>query len=772
MRTKLLAATTLICILLSTPTAGIACGPFTMDVVFSLRTHPDLPLTQYMSGQAGIVPNSYGTMSLVLFYRRINGSPLSPAEQKQAENAIENKIFYRGGTADPNDTNGVPSKTNASAEWTAARGKLVTDKKEVTAEKEFGYLYYSNCLPDAFRNATRTLDDRLKKYGPDLTKEWLAGQDAVFSGCDDESAALPAEVPNAPAWLKQDRAYQIAAALFYRGKLPEARAAFQKVAADNTSTWQKPARFVAARTYTREASLIPTPEDGKLDAQAEALRQAALAKAASAFEAIIKDGSMDEFHPSAKRMLALVKYRATPAERRKELGAVLTSAAGNDNFYNDLTDYAMILRHITDGASDAGQAREQKEAEAAGKEYDYNYDLKLRDIPASERQDPLTDWILTYQAVDGGPHAIEKWRETNQLHWLAASISKAGGRSSEAAELISAGDKVPPSSPAFATVRFHQVRLLIEGGKTAEAKRKFDELGALGSFPVSTQNSFLAQRAVFAASLDDYLKYAQRKPAIFSWSEGDREEPADIGEDSGLKAWKDRTMFDADAAAFFNEKVPLSVMKLAAVNEDLPPHLRKILISAVWMRAFVLKNAAVEKEFAPLMARSSSMPLFEKYSAAVNPVEREAASLIAILRNPVVQPYIESGYGREDSSPTEIDSIRGNWWCVEDHADKTGIAFPGFLTDAQIAQAKREKDQIAAGGESATYLTRRALDFAARNPRNAQTPEILHLAVRSTRYGCTDANTGKFSKQAFDLLHSQYRTTPWAKNTPYWFGKQ
>ena len=48
-------------------------------------------------------------------------------------------------------------------------------------------------------------------------------------------------------------------------------------------------------------------------------------------------------------------------------------------------------------------------------------------------------------------------------------------------------------------------------------------------------------------------------------------------------------------------------------------------------------------------------------------------------------------------------------------------------------------------------------------------PESLHLAVRATRYGCSDAETGKFSKQAFDLLHQRYAKTPWAQETPYWY---
>jgi hypothetical protein len=48
-------------------------------------------------------------------------------------------------------------------------------------------------------------------------------------------------------------------------------------------------------------------------------------------------------------------------------------------------------------------------------------------------------------------------------------------------------------------------------------------------------------------------------------------------------------------------------------------------------------------------------------------------------------------------------------------------------------------------------------------------PEALHIAVTSTRYGCTDKDTGRWSKAAFQLLHKRYPKSEWAKKTPYWF---
>lgn len=772
MKTRILSLLFIVALVIGNSTPAFACGPFVLDVVFSLKSHPDLPLNGYTDGEIGIVPASYGPMSLVLFYRQLNGMSLNASEKIQAINAFENKIFYLKGLEDPTkpvDRNKQPE--SADAIWFKARAKVTGDKVEIENDKRSGYVYYINCLPDAFRNAAKTLDDRVAKHDiNDDTKEWVKGQDAVFANCGGDAAA-PAELTTGPDWLRQDRSYQIAAALLYQGKNAEARSAFETIAKDNYSPWNKTSRFVAARTFIREASLLPMPESGEPDPQAEATRRELLEKAAASLRAIIDDGTMSEFHASAARLLGLAKFRMTPNERRQELGNILTSKTNNENFYNDFYDYSLFLNRYLSTAEDAGRTRESAEAEKAGKQYDWNYQLKLRDVPVEAMNDHLSNWIFTYKAADGLGRALENWKTNRSLPWFIAAISKATADSPATPELLAAAEKILPGSPPFATVRFHQIRLLTAMDKIDAAKKKFDELGDISKMPVSTQNSFLALRAVFAANLDDYLKYAQRKPAIFNWGDDDREEPAEL--EGNLAAWKDRAMFDADAALFLNERVPLSVLKHAAVNEQLPAHLRRMLVIATWTRAFVLKNTAVEREFAPLVAShtKTDMPQFATHAAATGAVEREATALLAILRNPVVQPYTEVGYGREDSVPTEIDSIRGNWWCGENHSDKSGIAFPTFLTAQQTATAKSEKDQLIAFGESATMLTRRVIEFATKNPTHPKTPELLHLAVRSTRYGCTDDNTGKVSKQAFDILHTRYKASPWTKQTPYWFGK-
>ena len=768
-----------------------ACGPFILSPYFSLKKHADFPLLEFTNGKIGIVPDSFEPMSLVVFYRQLNNLTLAKAEQKQIVGAMEHQIFYRSEITETSENNNVPQANlpDSLQNWFAARAKI-TDKKPVIETEKIvsnGYNYFYNCLPDAFNNATKVLDARITKYGNnENVKEWLKGQDAVFSNCENVQN-LPEQLgENFPEWLRQDRAYQIAATQFYKSDMVGAREIFEKIAADESSVWKNTAKFVTARTFIRQASFIKDAEDETAKAQAEKDKTELLRQAAEKLQNILADNSMNEFHKSAFRLLGLVKYRMIPTERQKELADLLSRPSENQNLYNDLTDYTWLLENVAGNAAEKGKEFERLEAEKAGKEYDYNYQLKLRDVSTDERQNELTDWLFTYQSADGFQHAFEKWKETGKLQWFVAAIIKTDAKAEQSAEILNEADKIKPNSAAFATVRYHQIRLLLETEKRAEAKRKLDEIIAtnLKNLPLSTQNKFFAQRMILAENLNDFLKYAQRKPVIFDYDESNREEGTSLKDSENLSAWENRTMFDNDAVAFLNEKVPLSTLREAALSSQLPEHLKRFLVVAVWTRAFVLGNQAIEKEFTPLMSRYAKefAPLLAKYANASNQTTREAAALIAVLSYPVIQPYVPVGYGREDSSPSAIDSIRGNWWCAEDEAAKDYSrydnynfnypkVYPSFLTNAEKTTAEREHKRILSSGNSATFLARRAVEFANQNPKHPQTPEILHLAVRSTRYGCTDDNTKTFSKKAFDILHTSYKNSTWTKQTPYWFGQ-
>jgi hypothetical protein len=138
-----------------------------------------------------------------------------------------------------------------------------------------------------------------------------------------------------------------------------------------------------------------------------------------------------------------------------------------------------------------------------------------------------------------------------------------------------------------------------------------------------------------------------------------------------------------------------------------------------------------------------------------------------------------------------IDNYRDNWWCTDVGAQVDQINYvkdeslsregltvalpkevsapPSFLSPDQQKAADAEWQQLARSGAGSSYLTRETLAWAKAKPQDPRVPEALHFAVRSTRYGCDDAQVSKLSHQAFRLLHSRYPNSKWAKQTPYWY---
>ena len=94
--------------------------------------------------------------------------PLSVAENEQVVKAIKKRIgiddLSARGTKLPE---GGPAAQNFLQEWLDARTKTLESKTEIERTKAVpeGYGYYDNCLPDAFKTATITLNTRIKKYG-------------------------------------------------------------------------------------------------------------------------------------------------------------------------------------------------------------------------------------------------------------------------------------------------------------------------------------------------------------------------------------------------------------------------------------------------------------------------------------------------------------------------------------------------------------------------------------------------------------------------------
>ncbi|MEP6706720.1 MAG: hypothetical protein ABJC05_04340 [Pyrinomonadaceae bacterium] len=735
---------------------GEACGPFFLDAIFSYQKHPDIPLDKFVQGQIGVVKPSYARSYLFAAYRQLQGVTFDPSEQRALLEFWKERLDLSWNA--PEDEWIKP--------WLDARSKVagVAAAPKISLyrnrEKPNEYESYLNCQEDAFATAAATLKERVKKFGADSAelKDWVNAQDAVFSNCSEGHAVPDAATAAADPLLRADRSYQIAAANFYAASLVDAENQFTSIARDNSSSWRPVAEYMVARTFLRQASL-GKDED----------KPVALTKAETKLKQILSDGALSSQHHASVRLLNLVRLRLHPEEKLRELAGSIIRKHPDETLKQDVWDYTALLDKLVGEDAEAAAAR--------------------KEIPAAVTEDDVTDWIVTFQNNDAHSleHALQRYDKTHSLPWLVAVLSRVDAKNPKTTSLLTAASKVAHHSSGFETVAFYRVRLLMEAGRDEEARNILDDI--LGSdrsqIAPSAVNLFLGLRMTLAGSAEEFLRDASRPPAGFSYDEDGREFPVDDPKEIGKPKEQTSLLFDQDAINFFNQHAPLSLLLNAATTKALPAHLRRDVAQAAWLRAALLDRREESARLIPVLSGfyPTLKELLATYQAANTAEERRFTVAYIALKFPGLRPMVTAGLGR--STPIgEVDSFRDNWWCRassltpeadatgdhEDNASKSPTQrLPAFLSKSEEAAAAREVSTLDALGVAPNYLSRTVIDWANKNPADVRVPEALHLAVTSTRRGCTDNETGRWSKAAFDLLHRRYPNSPWAKKTKYWF---
>ena len=778
-------------LLLYGPRLAYDCGPFADAAFFTYTIHPDLPLDGYAHGQLGILELGYARSYLYVAYRYLAGPGLDAGEQNAVVALWNERVRTSGTNASPLD--------QSIKQWLATRQKVqgtipVTDI-DVFAPAG-NYAQYLNCTADAFLTAAHTLDGLISRFGAanDGVEDWVAAQDQVFSHCVEHTFLGPGffrpgsgmDIPTAlsgaaPPLRRADRAYQIAAAYFYTGNFEEARRRFEAIAQDPASPWSQIARLVVARSLIRQATLW-SPEPGKVDA-------AKLAEAEQQLRQILADSRLSALHPAADQLLGFVEVRLHPAERRQELAARLVRP-NSSTLKQDLWDYTVLLdaaiggdRFADERFMGGAQTREAILSKASD------------DLAKNGGLDDLTDWILTFQnpGPDARSHSLDRWQSTHSLPWLVAAISKAGAESLALPRLLAAADKIEPGSSAYDTATFHALRLRNFVGQNDVVRSRLDQILTRdrGGMPASALNLFLALRMKVSTSPADWLKYAARVPAGEGIDTEGVELPYTWLENPGAsKASQPR--FDADATEVFNKVLPLSVLEQAARTKVLPKDLRAQVALSAWVRASLLGENEIAirlvrevEELLPQIGRD-----LEGYRDSPTSEGLRFGAALVMLRNPGLSPLLESGVSR--TTPVDrIDDFRDNWWCLLAPAPGNPAApgnamplsgpplhmlyptgkpsAPLFLNAAQESAGAEEWKKLQAIGVGPNYLSRVVIEWAKGNLQDPRVPEALALAVRSTRYGCTDKQTTQWSKQAFEFLHKHYATSEWAKKTKYYY---
>ncbi len=705
-----------------------ACGPDAVVAQFDAPPAPDTAPKDFLAGKLGILRPGFRFQDRVVAYRWLSGLGVTKADQDALQAASPDGWT----TADPKH-------------WLGARAMVMKTPGpsiEPMSRRE-SWSQYARITQGALDTAAATLTDRMSRYGDGAdVKEWVAGQDQVFESTKDHPA-IPSPVA-APAWLKADRDYQIAAAKFYAEQFEDAASAFAAIAKDPASPWRGWAPYLEARCRVREVSLLP---DLASDAPPEA--QDARTKQWKAIQSLVEANLPTAKEPVRAALLDLrdlVRHRSEPGALWKD---DLEALASRKDGLAPLVDSARWV--VLQGHANS--------ADAEGVGADLQAWLDVMDVNEGMKA--------------GRPGlAFDQWKATGSKPWLVAALALVPGPGPEADALLAAASKVPESDPAAPTLRWYalQARLASLEGAT---KRAALDAALNQSFPTWAKNSLLRQRGAVATDLGDWMRAAAH--GVVSYGDDLNDEFTPVGQ--GSNASLPTRLFDRDEAATLNRSFTVAQLGEAAKTPGLPTPLRNELVRVAWLRATLLDRwdqaAALAPSLEPAL-KAQAMTV----CALQDPEARRFALAQLVMAFPGLRPTVNEGAGgfRFGEKLSEFDAIRDNWWCgggLYWQVDGEGKPIPApeppaFLTAEEKKAASDEQAVLAKVPSGIEWFGRIALDHARAHPDDPAVPDTLARVVALTRSPlCESKGISALSREAFRVLHTAYKDTPAAKRTKY-----
>jgi hypothetical protein len=702
-------------------------------------------LETFAAGDLGIVLPTYARSYLIVAYRAMIGRPLTEEEQKGAMRVWNVRLGRERWT----DRVGLNAWLDARRSVCGPEGSPGSNKARMLEDQETGELRYyawGNCYPDAFETAAARLDELVAQHGASAaeTMGWLSAQDAVFRNCSRQGLVLPPTSGADGAEQRADRDYQLAAAWFYATDFEMAQAAFRAIARDPASRWHLLAPYLVVRCLVRQADF---------DWQN---RVPYLSQALIEIDTFLQDKTAAPLFPAARRLRGIILKRLDPERRAPELADLIIEGGYPGDFAQNLWDVTTLLDR-------------------------YFYSPGRQWTDAVIRPD-LILWLRSFQGWwtrKPGESPLDKWHQNRSAPWLAAALAHARGQNEAANELIEAADTFDGHSPAWPTIEYNRLRLLVEQSRLGEARRGLT--AALGDkrFGTSTTSGNLlrALRARVAGNRADFLEYAVRTPACNCSSQ--------YSEMGRLVAENAARLADT---GIVETLVPLSDQRAMIDEPGLDDATRERLAAAVWVRALLLRRLDIARQVTPVVERIVSRlrsPHGEKdalraFLATQSEAKAYREATFVLLHLPGMVPFLEPrlraaddlGHrwpynwwdGPGDSWESSWDTMNGRWRpAVPAPADG---AYP---PEALRKRAAAERAQLAALGSPLTFMGAEILRWAAQLPDEPRIPDMLHDLIIAGRYTGGDEDSDKLLERAFRLLHRRYKDTPAAAATPYWY---
>lgn len=712
----------------------MGCPWSSTEIVTTFSRHPDIPRTKYVGGNIGVLLPSYATSYQVIAYRYFEGIGMTPGEQSQANLYFRDKLEWQKWDIPAPDW--MEEWDRLADQYTAVKQPPVEPEKQNPQTRS----YELNCADDAFRVATFTLRDRLKRAGAksQFFQSWLEAQNAVFSNCGGERGQPIPPLPLAsPQWLKQDRLYQTGARYFYRGEQVEAIRTFRLVAADSASPWRNLARYLIVRAMTRNVQR----DEGKYP------------EVAREIEAILRDQRLQSIHSAVRVLRRRNLLIAKPEQTLAELSGALSSRGVDLSLRQDLWDFVHLFSPMERNRATAKLA-------------------KLHVLP---------DWLSTLQQPDAASaeYARGQWQKSNSAAWLAAAISNSIASDPDVDSLLEAAGKINEQHAAFLTMAYHRARILCEFRRYDEASSIVETCLMRKDLGHSGRNLFAMLRGQTVIDLREFLTNLPRKPVLVhsDW------DSAEIGLDEltpkEAAAMRKQYLAYADAQAL-NHRTPLKMLAELALGEDLPDGLSIELRRVALMRSLILEQSDLYRPLAVALARSA--PTYRSRLSAALVAEDGELLRDALLQFTIQQPEFRAHFLKSGSDwlpAGKLTDSRDDFWhrlrdndtlsfeqeggwakCVSDSQAPAPLNYK--LLEAGAEQAKKEWAVMSEAGPASHFYLRFAFDYHAKHSSDSGAANLLGAAVRVWNNSTREDEDFPLAVKTWRLLQTRYPKSTWS----------
>lgn len=644
-------------------------GEGSNEIVSVTRGQPEpTAVAAYLHGHLGVLWPSYDRAFLMMAYRQSMGH----AALTQAEAAA---------WTDPQVDDAPAEDWLAARRAAAAAGKVDAVQAGTRSTGQFSYA--GNCQPDAFRLAAATLRARAKAHAdqPADVANWIVGQDAVFAACDRADASPPPALPaGAPLWLRQDRAYQVAASLLYRGRGDEAGQAFSSIAADAGSPWKEWASYLQARVWWR-STFQQTPDYRSFAAQAKDWRREPMPAQLAALSVDARDPQVRE---AAVGLLRTMQARIEPVEVHRALWLRIDAAEPPADFAAWIADERFLWALMKDG-------------------------------------DVVDDWLFQMRSIsmlDPVPRQsadlAAAWKRHPTPAWLAGALMAAHPGTPEVGSLLAASRALKPDDPLYLHAAWQRARLAVEARDFAGARRELDVAGRhFDGEATGTRQAFDQLEMIAAASLSAVGEHLQRLPLARE------QDDDDLISEVALTA-KERAMpfIDTETRLWLASKFEGAEMLELARNAKLAKPVRESLAGAAWIRGALLGQTDLETGAQKLFVALGDVP---DVARAATPDEQRFLMARHLLLNELANTGTE----------TQSDGSTAMWWRTA----------PAFHDGDELARVEQVRRDFAAANQT-TWLGTVMLPWL-RAHKSGDGPALLEKLVRASRYGPSDTDMSR-----------------------------